>query len=310
MRYNMAIPRYDELLEPILLAHSDGKVRTIAEIRESVIPPLGLSEAEFNKMVSSGRVTVIADRIGWAKTSLTKAGLIESTKRGSSRITAEGLALLKSGRTIDLNCLKNYESFRKYRYVSNPKENDVVQDDRGVCDGLTPDESLEASVKDIHDRLVDDLLSEIEDCDPMFFERLVVDLLERIYGGDFVENSELTGGSGDEGIDGVIKQDRLGFNKIYIQAKKWSAGVSRPELQKFAGALQGQGAAKGAFITSSHYSNGAREYVEKISANTRIVLIDGRELARLMIEYGVGVSDRATITIKKLDRDYFHPDGD
>ncbi|MGE4577871.1 MAG: restriction endonuclease [Candidatus Methanomethylophilaceae archaeon] len=201
-----------------------------------------------------------------------------------------------------------HDSFREYQNNAGNMSFDDTTPDRTIDRMLTPDEILETFVRDLNEKIIDDLLSEIDGCDPSFFEKLVVDLLERIYGGDFSENAEVTGRSGDEGIDGVIKQDRPGFNSIYVQAKKLSNDVSRPEIQKFAGALQGQGATNGAFITSSDYSKAAREYVGRISTNTHIVLINRRDLAELMIEYGVGVSDKTVITIKKIDTDYFHPD--
>ncbi|MFA6800388.1 MAG: restriction endonuclease [Candidatus Methanomethylophilaceae archaeon] len=307
----MVMPTYDELFGHVLSALSDGKVHTAIEIRESIIPRLDLSQAELEEALPSGRQTRISNRIGWAKTSLIKAGLVEKAGYGKSRITAEGLKVLRSGVKVDLGRLMGYDTFREYQNNSgNMSSSDDATSDRTTDCTLTPDEILETSVRDLNEKIIDDLLSEIDGCDPSFFEKLVVDLLERIYGGNFSENAEVTGRSGDEGIDGVIKQDRLGFNNIYVQAKKWSNDVSRPEIQKFAGALQGQGATNGAFITSSDYSKAAREYVGKISTNTHIVLINGRDLAKLMIEYGVGVSDKTVITIKKIDTDYFHPDNE
>ncbi len=305
----MVMPTYDELFDPVLNALSDGNIHTSIEIRESVVPRLNLSRAELEELLPSGKQTRIANRIGWAKTSLIKAGLVEKIGYGKSRITAEGIKVLKSGTKIDLDRLMEYDSFRDYQNnISKTLSTDDTEPKYTTDQTLTPDEILENSVRDLNNKIIEDLLSEINSCDPFFFEKIVVDLLEKIYGGNFSENAEVTSKSGDEGIDGVIKQDRLGFNNIYIQAKKWSGDISRPEVQKFAGALQGQGATNGAFITSSDYSKAAREYVKKIGTNTHIILINGRDLAKLMIEYDVGVSNKTVISIKKIDTDYFHPD--
>lgn len=274
------------------------------EIRKEVALYTGATEEDQAIRTSSGN-NLYGGRVNWAKTYLVKAGLITNEGFNKHRITPRGVEALESGQAVDLDYLSRFPEFRRF-----------VKDDRdGTNEGepnisvpecnRTPEDVLESSIRSINEELEDALLENISAMTDASFEALVVDLLGRIYGGDFEKNAEVTGGTGDEGIDGIVKQDRLGFNNIYIQAKKWKGNVGRPEIQKFAGALQGQNATYGAFITSSGFSKDAIGYAEKVSQSSHIVLIGGRELVKLMIEYDVGVVTRRTIQIKGVDSSYF-----
>ena len=298
----MTILTYDQYFIHVLNALSDGRTQSMGEVRDAVAKATGVSEDERSQRTGSGS-PIFAGRVGWAKTYLSKAGLIEKMGYGKYRITERGRAALGSGRPIDLQYLMTFPEFREFV----GKEDAELQQDpeEGVHVAGTPDENLQSSLDAINAEVRDELLERVSSLSDAGFERLVVDLLARIYGGEFDKSSEVTGGTGDGGIDGIIKQDRLGFNNIYIQAKKWKGAVGRPEVQKFAGALQGQNATYGAFITSSDFTREARAYADKVNQSAHLVLINGSDLVRLMMEYDVGVITRRTIEIKGIDRDYF-----
>ena len=301
----MSIPKYHEFMKPILEILQDGKSRMRSEIYNELVTRLGLTDEEKEERLPSGHV-VYKNRIGWAITYLKKAGTIESPGKASYKITDIGHDVLKENpEQITQNYLRKFDSFREFvTYTGsdahNGEDSDLISND-------SPQELLDQAYKTITSTLMDDLLNEVLNQSPDFFEKLVVDLLVAMgYGGSEKENSMVLGKSGDEGIDGVIKEDRLGFEKIYIQAKRWDRDrtVGRPEIQKFVGALTGQGATKGAFITTAKYSSEANDYAEKQHA-CKIVLIDGNELALLMIENNLGVSTQDTYYIKQIDSDYF-----
>lgn len=297
----MNIPDFQSLMLPFLEYVADGKEHSLREIIDYLAGSFGLSEAERKQLLPSGKQSVFNNRVGWTRTYLKKAGLIEPTKKAHFQITSRGRECLqKKPSTINVKLLKKYPEFTDF----HTHKKDYGSPDLDILDETSPEEVLELSYQKIRQDLSVDLLESIKKCSPGFFERLVVELLVNMgYGGSRKDAGEAIGQSGDEGIDGIIKEDRLGLDIIYIQAKRWQGTVGRPEIQKFAGALLGKSAKKGIFITTSGFSKEAMEYVAFI--DSKIVLIDGEKLANLMIDFGVGVSKVATYEIKKIDTDYF-----
>lgn len=295
------IPKYNEMYREFLNSIIDGREYKFQEIKDNVAIILNISEEERKEKLSSG-VKKYDYRLNWTCTYLKKAKLIENTQRGIVKITQRGLDLLATNPTIiNNNTLKNYEEFREFL---NPKGNKETKEE--ISEEQTPQDILENSFNKINEILQEEVLEEVMRRDPYFFESLVIKLLQKIGYGTLKNSGKVTKKSNDEGIDGIINQDKLGFDCIYIQAKKWDkdSTVSRPEVQKFVGALAGQGATKGLFITTAKFSDGAREYSQK-QHTTKIVLIDGMELAKLMVEYNLGVSVERTYEIKKIDSDFF-----
>ena len=300
----MAIPDYETLMLPLLKLSSDGKEHSTKEATEILIKEFDLTEQEQKKLLPSGTVRVIVNRVGWAATYLKKCLLLESHRRGYFRITQRGIDVLKQNPSkIDCTFLQQFPEFQEFkskkRKKTKPKAG--MTDDDGA---KTPEENIGFAYEELNKDLAQELLNKIKDSSPAFFEFLVVDLLVKMgYGGSRTDAGQAVGRSGDEGIDGVIKEDRLGLDTIYIQAKRWANNVSRPEVQKFAGALQGQKAKKGIFITTSEFTREAVQYASKIE--NKIVLIDGERLSQLMIEHNIGVSTTASYDVKKIDSDYF-----
>lgn len=301
----MSLPTYQDCMLPVLQSLDDGMTRHIGEIVNDVIEGFALTDAERKEMLPSGQSTVIGSRIGWARTYLKKAGLIEKVLgRGIYKITAGGLEVLtRNPVKIDNNLLREFAGFAEWIKRSN----DTTETATGVIGNAsdqTPDEALASAYLTLRMELSLEILEKMKSCSPVFFERLVVELLVKMgYGGTREDAGQAVGKSNDGGIDGIIKEDRLGLDLIYLQAKRWEATVGRPELQAFAGALLGKQARKGVFITTSNFSSGAKSYVDTITSN--IILIDGEQMAELMIDYSVGVSVAATYEIKKIDSDYF-----
>jgi restriction system protein len=300
----MAIPTYEDIMLPILRILSNGQERRAREVAEILANEFGLSKEERERLLPSGQQTFIANRVGWARTHLNKAGLLENASRGVYRITPLGSETLKHNPVrIDNNFLRQFPEFVEWFDVKREKTTNVVTETKSETE-KTPEESLETAYQTIRINLATEILETVKSCSPNFFERLVVELLVAMgYGGTLQDAGKAVGKSGDGGIDGIIKEDRLGLDVIYLQAKRWEGNVSRPEIQKFAGALLGNQARKGVFITTSNFTKEARDYVKTISSN--IILIDGEELAELMIDYKVGVSVATTYEIKKIDSDYF-----
>jgi restriction system protein len=301
------IPDYETVMLPLLNALSDGGVHYVKDLRERLNHEFKLTAQELAERIPSGKDTVFRNRVGWATTYLKKAGLIEPVVRGQYRITSRRSEVLKSKPAkIDVTLLKQFPEFL---HAVDSK------DDGQPGDGFkaevteqpekqTPQEVLDNAYQQIRRELADELLQTVRSATPAFFEHVVVELLVAMgYGGSLTDAGKAVGRTGDDGIDGIIKEDRLGLDVVYIQAKRWTAVVGRPEVQSFAGSLEGHRARKGVFLTTSDFSRDAREYVTRIEK--KIVLIDGEELAQLMIDYGVGVADIGTYPVKKLDRDYF-----
>ncbi|UTC76145.1 restriction endonuclease [Treponema sp. OMZ 792] len=304
----MAIPTYEECMLPLMKIAEDGKEHLFKETIDTLITRFNLTDEEKQQLLPSGSAFVINNRIGWARTYLTKAGLLLKTRRGYFQISEEGKKFLKRNPNfINTKMLSDYDSFNEFQSI---KEKDTSDYDKKINkeeQNITPHELLESGYLSIKNELSSELLSMIKNISSSRFEKLVVDLLVKMgYGGSIKEAATVVGKSGDEGIDGIIKEDKLGLDVIYIQAKKWEGNVGRPEIQKFAGALLGKKAKKGIFITTSNFTNEAREYVTDIDA--KIILLDGRQLTELMIENDLGVSTQDIYTIKRIDSDYFEED--
>jgi len=284
----------------ILQFAGDAKEHTMAEAREHVAKEFGLTQEDREELLPSGRVPRFTNRVAWCRVHLQKAGLLESRHRGSFNITPLGLDVLKKQpKRIDLKYLDQFPGHLEF--YKRAKKNDGE-----INEGQPrpPDEVLEESYQELRSELVTALLSALEAASPSFFERVVVELLVRMgYGGSLRDAGQAIGKSGDEGIDGIIKEDRLGLDNVYIQAKKWTAVVGRPEIQKFVGALHGKHAKKGVFITTSSFSSEALEYTRLI--DSRVVLIDGVTLAGYMIDFGVGTKLKQVYELKEIDNDYF-----
>jgi restriction system protein len=300
----MAVPGFIKFTLPLLEIISDGKDYSRDDVVDVLASRLKLSEDQKSEVLSSG-VTRFEHRIDWARTYLKKAGLLESTGRGRFRVTQRGLEILKNKPVeINLNFLRQFPEFAEFLNSSRQNNRQEEQEDEVIEPNQTPDEILLSSYQSLRQDLATELLERIKKCSPRFFERLVVDLLVAMgYGGSRKDAGQAIGQSRDGGIDGIIKEDKLGLDAVYIQAKRWDSTVGRPIVQAFAGSLEGQRARKGVLITTSQFSQDAREYVSIIEK--KIVLIDGEELSQLMIDHNIGVNEVASYTVKKMDLDYF-----
>jgi len=299
----MAIPDYQSIMLPLLRFAADGNEHSLREGIEGVAEKFGLSEAERKELLPSGQQPTFDNRVAWARTYMSKAALLESPRRGYFHITQRGREVLSKNPTeINVKSLEQFPEFIEFRAKRNePKETAETSE---VNNLQTPGELLESAYQKLREDLSAELLKTVKECSPAFFERLVIDVLVKMgYGGSRKEAGKAIGRSGDEGIDGIINEDRLGLDVIYLQAKRWQAPVGRPEIQKFAGALQGHRANKGIFITTSAFTRDAEDYVAKI--NSKIVLVDGEQLSQLMIDHNVGVALVTSYETKKIDSDYF-----
>ncbi len=298
----MAIPDFQSIMLPLLNFCADGKEHTNREAIDTLSQQFGLTEEEKAAFLPSGQQRVFGNRVAWARAHMKMARLIENTKRGVFRISERGREVLsKSPSEINLRFLGR---FPEYIEARNQQRANRDQKEEAEQEAKTPEEQLEQAYEVLRENLANELLSQLRLSSPFFFEKVVVEILVKMgYGGSQKDAGQAIGKSGDEGIDGIIKEDRLGLDIIYIQAKKWEDTVSRPEIQKFAGALQGKRAHKGIFMTTSEFSGGAKEYVKAI--DSKIILIDGQQLAKLMMDFSVGVSTEAVYELKKLDSDYF-----
>lgn len=300
----MSIPDFQTLMRPLLEAHADGKEHQNRDLVTQLAQECGLTEQERREMLPSGRARLFDNRVGWAKTHITQAGLLTSPRRAISQITERGRAVLRNyPDRIDLKILNKFEDYREFRNRPRPPT-EPYESQQQDTEEQTPEELLEHAYVNIRRQIEGELLQQVIDSPPDFLERVVVDLVVRMgYGGSRKDAGEALGRSGDEGIDGIIKEDPLGLDIIYLQAKRWDATVGRPDIQKFAGALQGQRARKGIFITTSSFSKEALDYVSRI--DTKIILIDGARLAKLMFEHGIGVTTASTYEVRRIDSDYF-----
>jgi restriction system protein len=299
----MAIPDYQALMLPLLRFVSDRKEHPLRAVIEILAEEFALSSEERNELLPSGSQFVFANRVGWARTYLKQAGLMDSPRRGMCRITQRGLDFLQEKPPrVDVKLLERFPEFLEFRNRRRERESPSIP--AFTESGETPEDALAAAYQTLRAALEAELLQQIKESSPAFFERLVVDLLVKMgYGGSRQDAGRAIGRSGDGGIDGIINEDRLGLDVIYIQAKRWDTTVGRPEIQRFAGALQGQRARKGVFITTSNFSQDAEEYAARI--DSRIILIDGARLTRLMVDHNVGVSTVGVYEVKKIDSDFF-----
>lgn len=299
------IPNYTDFMLPLLVYLSDGQTHKLGDVYDGLCAQLGISDDQRRFLLPSGNQSVVENRIGWAKTYLRKAGLIDYPKRGFMNITQRGTELFATKPTkIDNETLARYAEFNEFKAKPIQQAQSQTETITANESERTPTETLEYVYSNIRGELANELLRQIKSLSPTFFERLVVDLMIALgYGGSRKEAGKATSRSADGGIDGIISEDRLGLDVIYLQAKRWEDSVSRPELQKFAGALQGVRAKKGVFITTSTFTQGAKEYVGNVES--KIILIDGETLANLMIDFNVGVSVKQRYEIKHIDSDYF-----
>jgi len=290
---------------PLLKLANDEDDHYIHDAVNKLADSFSLTDEEKSILLPSGQQPVFYNRVGWARTYLKKAGLIEDPRRGYFHITKSGKSVLaENPNRIDMQFLRQFPEYVEFRKIT--KDSSQPEPIEEALEELTPEEALENAYQRIRRDLSEELLESVLRSSSGFFEKLVVELLVSMgYGGSQRNAARAVGQSGDEGIDGIIDEDRLGLDTIYIQAKKWKQGLSvgRPEIQKFVGALEGKRAKKGIFITTTKFSDDAREYARTIS--TKVVLIDGPQLTDLMIDYGVGVATRTSYEIKSLDTDYF-----
>ncbi|MDD5180915.1 MAG: restriction endonuclease [Gallionellaceae bacterium] len=301
----MAIPDFQTLMLPLLKVVGDGREYCLRDVVELLAKEFNLVDEERQQLLPSGRYPTFDNRIAWAKTYLKKAGLIDQPRRAYFQITERGRNVLKSSPSvINMKFLEQFPEYVVFKDNSEQTETQQQVASTAPAQSETPEELIEGGARTIRKELAGEILQRIKSCSPSFFERLVVELLVKMgYGGTRQDAGRAIGRSGDEGIDGVIHEDRLGLDVIYLQAKRWEGMVGRPEIQKFVGALQGQRAKKGVFITTSDFTKEAVEYVRNI--DNKVVLINGSLLANLMIDHNVGVSLAATYEIKKIDSDYF-----
>lgn len=303
----MAVPKFNEIMPDFVRCLGDGELHTIKEIRAYCADALKLTEEDRQKTLPSGS-NMFNDRVGWARTYLKKAGLIESPSRAHFKLTKTGMdAFQKGPEFVTVEYLAQFESFQQF--YGKPISAEIVEA-TSIDTSDSPIETIEQALSELNDQLSSDLMTEIMKMSAYEFEGLVVKLLVKMgYGNTQSVKNLVTKKSGDEGIDGIVSQDKLGFDSIYIQAKQWKldSTVGRPEVQKFLGALAGQGAVKGLFITTARFSSEAIAYVNK-QLNHKIVLVDGQMLTNLMIEYNLGVSINKTYEVKRIDTDFFNED--
>lgn len=299
----MSLPKFFDFFEGFLHAVEDGKLHTAKDVRERIASEMNLTAADRNELLPSGKQYTFDNRVAWARTYLDKAGLIETPQRGKYHITEEGKKALSSKQKIDIKYLERYKAFKAFHGASENGEQTDEDDEKDE----SPIEMLDAAYQKINAALASQIMDEVMKLSPSGFEKLVVKMLLSMGYGNGIEGAgTVTQQSNDGGIDGIIKEDQLGFSNIYIQAKQWSPNltVNKPEIQKFVGALQGQQAQKGLFITTAGFSSGASQYAENL-LGVKVVLIDGEMLTKLMIKHNVGVSVEHAYEIKKIDSDFF-----
>jgi restriction system protein len=301
----MANPDFQSFMLPVVQSLASGEIREKSDIIEDVVKILNLSDEDRKELLPSGTEPIYRNRIGWSLSYLKHAGLIHSPGRAVYQITERGKgALEKNLPKINARYLKQYPEFLKFIQPQKKGTETVLKSSSPENEDKTPLEYIEYGFQQIKDELKETILNQVKACSPFYFEKIVIDLLLAMgYGGSRAEAGQVTQKTGDGGIDGIINEDKLGLDVIYIQAKRWENPVSRPEIQKFAGALMGKKAKKGIFITTSYFTREAQEFSQSI--DSKIILIDGERLAKLMIEHNVGVVVGQTYEIKRMDSDYF-----
>lgn len=300
----MPVPDFQSFFKPLLELAADGNEHSIQEAREKIAKNMSLDKEALAELLPSGTQNKFDNRVAWAKSYFVQAKVLEPTRRGCFRITNRGRELLGQGhKRIDVKVLGQYPEFIEFHTAgrSSASQPAIVPDEKQA---ETPEEILQKAYQSIRGELASDILNRIKSNTPTFFENLVVDLMVAMgYGGSRADAGNAIGRAGDEGIDGIIKEDKLGLDTIYLQAKRWDGSVGRPEIHKFVGALEGKRAKKGVFITTGKFTDEAVKYVGNI--NPKVILIDGRELANLMIDHDLGITVTAKYEIKRIDSDYF-----
>ena len=306
----MAVPDYQSLMLPLLNIAGDGNEHSIPEVIETLAQQFGLSEIDRNEMLPGGSQRKFDNRVSWARTYMQKALLLSRTGRSKFRITERGIKVLKNNPpNINVKFLRQFPEFLAF-HTQRDKEGKIDETGHTAQEIIeqasqTPQEILETSYQSLRQTLAQEILERIKNNTPKFFESLVVDLLVAMgYGGSRKDAGQAVGQVGDDGIDGIIKEDKLGLDAIYLQAKRWEGTVGSPVVQGFAGALIGKKARKGVFITTSNFSQQARSFASG-TENLKIILIDGEQLAQLMIDHDIGVTEESRYIVKKIDLDYF-----
>jgi restriction system protein len=300
----MSIPDYQTIMLPLLKLTSDKKEHKVGDLIQALAIQFKLTDNERKELLPSGQTFVFGSRVGWARTYLKKAGLLDSHKRATVIISKRGLQVLSQNPDkIDVKFLRQFSEFVEFQSLKKDEEPLIANVDSNNTQ--TPEETLEGAYQSIRKSLSQELRKKIIEQSPAFFEKLVVELLVKMgYGGSLKDAGKATRLTNDEGIDGIIKEDKLGLDFIYIQAKRWdNQSVGRPDIQSFVGALDGQRATKGIFITTSRFAENAKEYVKTITK--KVILIDGEQLAEFMIDHGLGVTTSSIFEVKKIDSDYF-----
>jgi restriction system protein len=305
------IPKYEEMMLPLLKYLADGQEHELSEMNNALAEQFKLTDEELRELLPSGRSPVFRNRIGWARTYLKKAGLITSPKRAHYKINDKGIALLKENPTeITSKLLTRYDDFVEFQSVKKDKKESGTSLQSALIKNdtdQTPEESFEYAYQKLHSELAKELLEIVKTCSPDFFEKLVIELLIAMgYGGSRKDAGQAMGKSGDGGIDGIINEDKLGLDIIYLQAKRWDNAVPVKEIRDFTGALASKKAKKGIFITTSNFPKSVYEFVRQVEY--KIILIDGERLADLMIEHSIGLSTVNTYHVKTIDTDYFEED--
>lgn len=299
----MPVPAFQNFFKPLLELASDKQEHSIGEAREVIARKMRIGPEALAELLPSKRQTKFDNRVAWAKSYFIQSKIFEATRRGHFRITERGLELLaQNHERIDLKTLEQYPEFVEFHTAGkNENQDDFSQQELQI---ETPEERLQKAYQSIQAELSNELLNRIKSNSPDFFESLVVDLMVAMgYGGSRDDAGNAIGKTGDEGIDGIIKEDKLGLDVVYLQAKRWEGTVGRPEIQRFVGALHGKRAKKGVFLTTGRFSDDALDYIRNI--DPKVVLIDGQNLAKLMIENNLGTATTATYEVKRIDTDYF-----
>jgi restriction system protein len=305
----MAVPDFQTLMRPLLEEYATGDERRIADVRAVLATRFGLTEEELAERLPSGLARTFDNRVGWAATYLYRVGLLVRPRRSVYTITTRGREVLAANpERVDLSVLSQFPEFAEFRKASGARRarggTGVEPVEVAVTETATPEERIDTAYRELRQELIAEVRDRISAIAPTAFEDLVLDVLHAMGYGDGTEHSRLrTGASGDAGIDGVIREDRLGLDVVYVQAKRWEATLGRPVVQGFVGALQGARASKGIIFTASTFSPDAEHYASSVSP--RVVLVDGERLASLMIDHNVGVTDRETYAVKRVDSDYF-----
>jgi restriction system protein len=301
----MAVPEFQSFFKPLLEVAADGQEHSLREARERIARIMNLTKEDLSEGLPSGTQTKFYNRVAWAKSYFVQAKVLESARRGYFKITERGIELLQQGHArIGIDVLNRYPEFVEFHTPARLEVPGIGTPPDKPAVNTTPEELLQHAYESIRNDLLSDLLARVKANSAEFFEHLVIDLMVSMgYGGSIADAGRSIGHTGDEGLDGVIKEDRLGLDVIYLQAKKWEGTVGRPEIQKFVGALHGKRARKGVFITTGRFSEDAAGYVESI--DPRVILIDGRDLANYMIDFNLGVAKSVAYEVKRVDSDYF-----